>query len=782
MLTVQWHSIQPNIRIAGSNAASFEFRGALQRGITVRSGAKAYRTVLCKVEEPSEDSTNVHPPTAAAAAPSAAVEPGHESLHMDRGRSEQGCGCEESAAMHVDAEPTPRPQKRKRPVHLLDALKRQKVDPESPQTPQGTRTGARPPVKDIQSRTPLQGSGTRAPDQDPWTVVPLKPRTASQEDSALPLDGQEHACVSKHVAPPNRSPLAAKNQSAAGSRSDGHHPENRALTLPAESVDPLQGSKHQAAEARGQGSTEAKRGNRASFDGQVANDPVGFVSISEVDAGAEKTRLALLRAEEERRPADSRAAALLTAQALLLIQAKASYQLLSEARAKVESLQATRADAAANVSFLQRKIAGLELERDGQLKFKAYWMQKQVDMLKEAAVVAAEGDEQRRRISGLEQDLSEEKRRRVSELEQDLAEQRRLLQDKLGLKVEAEIAKLQIAGLQREVDGLLVKADARQIQINRLKAAAAAGDTQRKRIYELEGDLAEQRSLLQDKGMEAEVAKQHIAGLQREVGGLLVKAYARQIQIDRLKAAAATADDMQRKRIYELEGDLAEQGSLLQDKGKEAEVAKWQIAGLQREDLAEQWSLLQDKGKEAEVAKRQIAGLQRERISELERDLAEQRSLLRDKRNEAEIAKWRVAGLEHEVNTLLVKADVRQIEKERLQVAAAGGGGNQQDRKIQELELAMEKQRRGLEGKVREAEAECSRLKVRLNKAEDRGESISMADVRADIQRAVAACPDPATKKKMYKDLSLKWHPDKKPVMSFLATEVSKLINVLCRG
>eukprot|EP00798_Chlamydomonas_sp_ICE-L_P004226 gene4226-14339_t len=146
------------------------------------------------------------------------------------------------------------------------------------------------------------------------------------------------------------------------------------------------------------------------------------------------------------------------------------------------------------------------------------------------------------------------------------------------------------------------------------------------------------------------------------------------------------------------------------------------------------------------------------------RDLFEQRRLVQDKTDEAEVAKRRIAGLEHEVDTLLVKADVRQIETERLREAAAGWGGNKHDRNIQELELAMEKQRRGLEEKVRETKAKCSRLKARLNEVEGGGKSVSLADMRADIQKEEKRL-DPAAKKKMLEDLALKWHPDNNPVM-----------------
>eukprot|EP00798_Chlamydomonas_sp_ICE-L_P025315 gene25315-10971_t len=212
-----------------------------------------------------------------------------------------------------------------------------------------------------------------------------------------------------------------------------------------------------------------------------------------------------------------------------------------------------------------------------------------------------------------------------------------------------------------------------------------------------------------------------IVGLEHQVDGLITKADNRQIQVDELKASAVAAA----------------------------------VAG--------------DK--------------QQRNISELERKLGEKRKFLQDKGEEAEAAKQRIEGLEHEVDALLVKADVRQIEMERLRVAAtAGEGGNQQQKKIHALELAMEQQRRVLEEKVRKAEAECNRLKNCLDlKAEVGGESISLADVRAEIQKAAAKCPDPAAKRKMLNDLSLKWHPDKNPVMSSLATEISKLINVLFR-
>eukprot|EP00798_Chlamydomonas_sp_ICE-L_P004424 gene4424-14556_t len=233
------------------------------------------------------------------------------------------------------------------------------------------------------------------------------------------------------------------------------------------------------------------------------------------------------------------------------------------------------------------------------------------------------------------------------------------------------------------------------------------------------------------------------------VEGMLIKAEAMHIGEDRLKASAATrAGDKKRRRISELDRDLAEQRRVVQDKGKEAE---------------------------------------RRRISDMERHLTELRRLLQDRGKEAEAAKRQVGSLKFELGALLVKADARQIEMERLRVAVAAatttGGGNQQQREIQALKLAMEKQRRVLEGKVREAEAECSRLKFRLRcEAEVGGESISLALVVAEIQQAVASCPDPAAKKKMLKDLSMKWHPDKNPVMSALATEISKLINMFFRG
>eukprot|EP00798_Chlamydomonas_sp_ICE-L_P004227 gene4227-14341_t len=162
-------------------------------------------------------------------------------------------------------------------------------------------------------------------------------------------------------------------------------------------------------------------------------------------------------------------------------------------------------------------------------------------------------------------------------------------------------------------------------------------------------------------------------------------------------------------------------------------------------------------------------------ICELGLALAEQKSLLQDIGNEAEVTERRIADLEHVVDSLLVKSDVRQIEMERLRVAAAGRA---HDRKIQELELAMEKQRRGLEEEVRETEAECSRLKVLINEAEVRRESISLAGVRADIQGEIEKCPDPAAKEKMLKDLILKWHPDKNPALFVLASEVFKLIDM----
>eukprot|EP00798_Chlamydomonas_sp_ICE-L_P025312 gene25312-10968_t len=424
----------------------------------------------------------------------------------------------------------------------------------------------------------------------------------------------------------------------------------------------------------------------------------------------------------------------------------------------------------------KRRIACLEHEVDGLL-IKGDARQIQIDRLKAAA---AEADLQPRRIY---------------DLEKELADKGRLLQDK---GEEAEVAKRRIACLEHEVDGLLINGDTRQIQIDRLKAEAVERDKQRRRISDLEKGLAEHGRLLKDKGEEADFAKRRIAGLEREVDGLLIKGDARQIQINRLKAEAVeVAEDTQRRRISDLAMDreLAELRRLLKDKGKEADE------GAQRQMRGSGWSAPQsryqagsdrtDRPKGAAAAAT-TENKQRRRIADLERELAELKRLFQDKGKEAEAAKRRIEGLEREVGALLVKADVRKVETERLRkveterlrvaAAAAGGGGNKQDKKIHVLELAMEKQRRVLEEKVRKAEAECNRLKICLDlKAKVRGESISLADVGADIQRGIASCPDPEAKKKMLKDLSMKWHPDKNPVMSSLATEVSKLINMLFR-
>eukprot|EP00798_Chlamydomonas_sp_ICE-L_P025314 gene25314-10970_t len=303
----------------------------------------------------------------------------------------------------------------------------------------------------------------------------------------------------------------------------------------------------------------------------------------------------------------------------------------------------------------KRRIAGLEHEVDGLLIIiKRDARQINIDRIKAEAAESIQ-------------------HRRISDLEKDLAEQGRLLLDK---GTEAEAAKRRIAGLEHEVDALLIKSEARHIQIDRLKAAAVAADMQQSRISDLEQNLAEKGRLLLDKETEAEAAMRRIAGLEHEVDGLLIKSDAKEIQIDRLKAkkAAAAAADMQKRKRYIVEQMLTEKSRPLRDKGEEAEATKQQIADLgcevdglldeadamhieihrlQAEAEAREnqqrraWQDLAEKNRRRS-ARQSLLDTQI-RISALERDLSR---ILQDKKKEAEATKRRIEVLVLEVDTL----------------------------------------------------------------------------------------------------------------------------------
>eukprot|EP00877_Chromochloris_zofingiensis_P013852 jgi/Chrzof1/8720/Cz03g21250.t1 len=87
---------------------------------------------------------------------------------------------------------------------------------------------------------------------------------------------------------------------------------------------------------------------------------------------------------------------------------------------------------------------------------------------------------------------------------------------------------------------------------------------------------------------------------------------------------------------------------------------------------------------------------------------------------------------------------------------------------------------RQLRKKVIDLELQQCAHRARAGQARDQDEGIfSLASIKAAIQQAVkeAGRCDDAEKKKRIRQLQLRWHPDKNPVLKEFATEVTKLIN-----